>query len=73
MSEPYGGKTVADLQQILKSRSLPYTGKKADLISRLQEADKAAEPTGMSHHIATPPRDLLGLDTIHAIRPNRLL
>jgi SAP domain-containing ribonucleoprotein len=35
--------TVAELQEILKSRGLPTSGKKADLIARLQEADKAAE------------------------------
>ena len=46
----YGKKTVADLQEILKSRSLPSSGKKADLIARLQEADKAAESNGMSHN-----------------------
>lgn len=39
----YSKKTVAELQEILKSRSLPSSGKKADLIARLTEADKAAE------------------------------
>jgi hypothetical protein len=38
--------TVAELQEILKSRGLPTSGKKADLIARLQEADKAAEENG---------------------------
>jgi len=42
----YSKKTVADLTEILKSRGLPASGKKADLIARLSEADKAAETTG---------------------------
>lgn len=41
----YSKKTVADLTEILKSRGLPATGKKADLIARLTEADKTAETT----------------------------
>ena len=40
----YQKKTVAELTEILKGRSLPHSGKKADLIARLNEADKAAEP-----------------------------
>jgi SAP domain-containing ribonucleoprotein len=39
----YGKKTVADLQEILKGRSLPHTGKKAELVARLNEADKSDE------------------------------
>ena len=39
----YQKKTVAELTEILKSRSLPHTGKKADLVGRLNEADKNAE------------------------------
>ena len=39
----YAKKTVAELTEILKGRSLPHSGKKADLIARLNEADKAAE------------------------------
>lgn len=42
----YSKKTVADLTEILKSRGLGTSGKKADLIARLTEADKAAETTG---------------------------
>ncbi|PGH17884.1 hypothetical protein AJ79_00783 [Helicocarpus griseus UAMH5409] len=41
MAVEYSKKTNAELIEILKSRSLPYTGKKADLVARLQEADKA--------------------------------
>jgi SAP domain-containing ribonucleoprotein len=39
----YGKKTVAELQEILKGRSLPHTGKKAELVARLNEADKTSE------------------------------
>ncbi|RMZ75611.1 hypothetical protein DV738_g5384, partial [Chaetothyriales sp. CBS 135597] len=39
----YSKKTVADLQEILKSRKLQHTGKKAELIARLQQSDKATE------------------------------
>ncbi|KAI1607877.1 hypothetical protein EDD37DRAFT_660621 [Exophiala viscosa] len=38
----YAKKTVAELQEILKSRSLSHTGKKAELIARLTEADEEA-------------------------------
>ncbi|MDP6906179.1 MAG: 50S ribosomal protein L32e [Candidatus Thalassarchaeaceae archaeon] len=37
MSE-YSGMTVAELKEILKEKGLPLSGKKADLISRLEEA-----------------------------------
>ena len=44
----YSKKTVAELQEILKGRSLPHTGKKAELVARLNEADKSVEAkTGM--------------------------
>ncbi|EXJ64175.1 hypothetical protein A1O7_00511 [Cladophialophora yegresii CBS 114405] len=39
----YSKKTVAELTEILKSRSLPHSGKKADLVARLNEADKVAQ------------------------------
>ena len=42
----YSKKTVAELTEILKSRSLSHSGKKADLVARLNEADKAAEENG---------------------------
>lgn len=41
----YAKRTVAELTEILKSKGLPHTGKKADLVARLTEADKAAETT----------------------------
>lgn len=44
----YSKETVAKLQEILKSRQLPTSGKKADLIQRLKEADEVAEANGTS-------------------------
>lgn len=40
MATDYSKKTNADLIEILKSRSLPHTGKKADLVARLQQDDE---------------------------------
>ncbi|KAL2870628.1 SAP domain-containing protein [Aspergillus lucknowensis] len=46
MASDYAKKTNAELVEILKSRGLPHTGKKADMVARLQEDDtkKAAAP-----------------------------
>lgn len=41
----YGKKTVVELTEILKRRSLPHTGKKAELVARLNEADKSEGAT----------------------------
>jgi len=41
MATDYTKKTNAELVEILKSRSLPHTGKKADLVARLQQDDEA--------------------------------
>ena len=43
MATDYAKKTVAELQEILKSRSLPHTGKKAELVARLGEDDQSKE------------------------------
>ena len=40
MSTDYAKKKNAELEDILKARSLPHNGKKADLIARLQQYDK---------------------------------
>ncbi|KAK2836085.1 hypothetical protein FQN49_006699 [Arthroderma sp. PD_2] len=42
MAVEYSKKTNAELVEILKSRGLSHTGKKADMVARLQEADKSA-------------------------------
>lgn len=52
MSPDYNKKTVADLTEILKSRSLPHSGKKADLIARLQESDKASSTKPAAEAVA---------------------
>ncbi|KAL4784411.1 hypothetical protein BJX76DRAFT_327314 [Aspergillus varians] len=41
MATDYAKKTNAELVEILKSRNLPHGGKKADMVSRLQEDDSA--------------------------------
>ncbi|KAE8147590.1 hypothetical protein BDV25DRAFT_160028 [Aspergillus avenaceus] len=44
MATDYSKKTNAELVEILKSRSLPHTGKKAEMVARLQEDDNKAQP-----------------------------
>ncbi|KAB8077212.1 putative SAP domain protein [Aspergillus leporis] len=44
MATDYSKKTNAELVEILKSRSLPHTGKKAEMVARLQEDDNKAAP-----------------------------
>ena len=48
----YNKKKVDELQELLKARSLPHTGKKADLVARLQQSDaetnSKAKPAGES-------------------------
>ncbi|KAJ5467577.1 DNA-binding SAP [Penicillium sp. IBT 31633x] len=41
MATDYSKKTNAELVDILKTRSLPHTGKKADMVSRLQQDDES--------------------------------
>ncbi|GLI78402.1 hypothetical protein PoHVEF18_006716 [Penicillium ochrochloron] len=41
MATDYSKKTNAELVEILKSRSLPHTGKKADLVARIQQDDES--------------------------------
>jgi SAP domain-containing ribonucleoprotein len=43
MGQDYEKKTVAQLHDLLKARSLPTSGRKNDLIARLQEADNEAK------------------------------
>ncbi|KAJ5168424.1 uncharacterized protein N7482_004018 [Penicillium canariense] len=40
MATDYSKKTNAELVEILKSRSLPHTGKKAELVARIQQDDE---------------------------------
>ena len=41
MAEDYQKMTVAELKELLKAADLPLSGKKADLIARLTEANEA--------------------------------
>jgi len=45
MATDYSKKKDAELEELLKARSLPHTGKKADLIARLQEHDTKQSST----------------------------
>ncbi|KAJ5923514.1 hypothetical protein N7454_008759 [Penicillium verhagenii] len=40
MATDYSKKTNAELVEVLKARSLPHTGKKAELVARIQEDDE---------------------------------
>ena len=42
MAEDYQKMTVAELKELLKAADLPLSGKKADLIARLTEANETA-------------------------------
>jgi SAP domain-containing ribonucleoprotein len=59
MSTDYSKKKNAELEELLKSRSLPHTGKKADLIARLQQHDTdqaaAAASSSKPTAAAAPP------------------
>jgi SAP domain-containing ribonucleoprotein len=56
MATDYSKKTNAELVEILKSRSLPHTGKKADLVARIQQDDetKSAEAAPAATETAKP-------------------
>lgn len=58
----YEKKTVAQLQELLKARSLTTTGKKADLIARLHEADKAANATAQAPAKTDTAEDIIDWD-----------
>ncbi|KAL8782421.1 MAG: hypothetical protein Q9213_005385 [Squamulea squamosa] len=65
MATDYSKKKNAELEELLKARSLPHTGKKAELIARLQQSDKdaaaAAKPTATSKP-DIPPEDEIDWD-----------
>ena len=42
----YESLTVADLKDVLRERSLPVSGKKAELIVRLEEYDSSEDAEG---------------------------
>ena len=43
MAEDYESMTVAQLKELLKEQGLPVSGKKSDLVARLQDAAGQAE------------------------------
>jgi len=61
----YASKTVAQLQEILRSRSLPHSGKKAELIARLEESDLAASQA-KEHQAAAEDASALPADSTTA-------
>ena len=50
----YNKKKVDELQELLKARSLPHTGKKADLVARLQQHDTEQASTTKSAKAPAP-------------------
>ena len=40
----YASLKVVDLKELCRGKGLPVSGKKADLIERLEQSDKQAEP-----------------------------
>ena len=54
MSTDYSKKKNAELEELLKAHSLPHTGKKADLIARLQAYDKEHPPAEPKPAAPTP-------------------
>ena len=59
MSTDYSKKKVDELQDLLKARSLPHTGKKAELVARLQtdDTEKASKPQAAPNKTATSAED----------------
>lgn len=54
MVAEYAKKTNAELIEILKSRSLTHTGKKADLVARLEDSDRTATEAEGKSKTAAP-------------------
>ncbi|KAI4200780.1 MAG: hypothetical protein LQ350_003688 [Teloschistes chrysophthalmus] len=63
MTTDYSKKKNAELEELLKARSLPHTGKKAELIARLQQSDMgnaSTKPAAATKEI--PPEDEIDWD-----------
>ncbi|KAJ5773868.1 hypothetical protein N7457_008764 [Penicillium paradoxum] len=65
MATDYSKKTNAELVEILKTRSLPHTGKKADMVSRLQQDDESKPSASAAAPVAAKteaPEDVIDWD-----------
>ncbi|QKX53044.1 uncharacterized protein TRUGW13939_00115 [Talaromyces rugulosus] len=62
MTSEYEKKTVAQLQELLKARTLATNGKKAELIARLQNADKSAAEAPAKEAKADAAEDVIDWD-----------
>ena len=58
----YSKKKNAELEELLRSRSLPHTGKKADLVARLLEYDNAQHSSSKKPAAATGGEDEIDWD-----------
>ena len=65
MAAEYNKKTVPELQEILKARSLSHNGKKAELVARItkDDEDKAAAAGGVAPAAPAPTTDAGKTDT----------
>ncbi|KAL8661715.1 MAG: hypothetical protein Q9202_005337 [Teloschistes flavicans] len=62
MTTDYSKKKNAELEELLKARSLPHTGKKAELIARLQQSDKDSASSKTATTKEIPPEDEIDWD-----------
>ncbi|KAL8831924.1 MAG: hypothetical protein Q9170_005086 [Blastenia crenularia] len=57
MATDYSKKKNAELEELLKARSLPHTGKKAELIARLQQSDRDTAAASTTQSTSTIPAE----------------
>jgi SAP domain-containing ribonucleoprotein len=70
MANDYSRKKNAELEELLKARSLPHTGKKAELVARLQEDDaKRASSTSTAGPVAPALKSITTKKTAPAASP----
>ncbi len=60
----YEGKTVAELKDLLRAAGLPVSGKKAELIARLQEAGDAPAPVEEDVEVSEDIADDVEIDEV---------
>ena len=60
----YEGKTVAELKDLLRAAGLPVSGKKAELIARLQEAGDAPAPVEEAVEVSEDIADDVEIDEV---------